>query len=72
MRFTEFLREDTDIFTVYKAYGSSDPRVYYGYAQGTEEDIARAFRAGINRTDPDRAEKRMVEINGGDPDDIQF
>lgn len=72
MRFIDFLREDTNIYTVYKAYGPNDPRVYYGYAQGTEDEIAHNFTAGVNRTDKDRAEKRMVEINGGDPADIQF
>jgi hypothetical protein len=72
MKIQEILTENYNMYTVYKAYGPEDDRVYYGYAQGTEEDIARNFTAGVNRTDPDRAEKRMVDINGGDPADIKF
>lgn len=72
MKIQEVLTENYNMYTVYKAYGPEDDRVYYGYAQGTEEDIARNWNAGVNRTDPDRAEKRMVDINGGDPDSIKF
>lgn len=72
MKIQDILTENYNMYTVYKAYGPTDPQVYYGYAQGTEEDIARNFTAGVNRTDPDRAEKRLVDINGGDPADIKF
>jgi hypothetical protein len=72
MKIRDLLTESTGMYTVYKAYGPEDDRVYYGYAQGDEQAIANNFRAGVNRTDPDRAEKRMVDINGGDPDSIKF
>ena len=72
MKIQDILTENYNMYTVYKAYGPTDPQVYYGYAQGTEEDVARTWMAGVNRTDPDRAEKRLVAINGGDPDDIKF
>lgn len=74
MKIANILRETANeaMYTVYKAYGKNDPQVYYGYATGTEDDIARTFGAGVNRTDPDRAEKRLVAINGGDPAEIKF
>lgn len=72
MKIQEILTENYNMYTVYKAYGPEDDRVYYGYAQGTEEDVARTWMAGVNRTDPDRTEKKLVAINGGDPDDIKF
>jgi hypothetical protein len=72
MKIRDILTENTGMYTVYKAYGPEDDRVYYGYAQGDEQAIANNFTAGVNRTDPDRAEKRLVDINGGDPDAIKF
>lgn len=72
MKLQDILVENYNMYTVYKAYGRNDPQVYYGYAQGTEEDVARTWMAGVNRTDPDRAEKKLVALNGGDPDEIKF
>lgn len=65
--------ETTDTYVVYKAYGKNTNRVYYGYARGDEANVKTNFTAGYNnRSGGDRAERKFVDLNGGELDDVMF
>lgn len=76
------LREDLDNlqpeheYTVYKATGKNTAKTFYGWVQGTGEDIIRkGFNVQANRKGQDeenRGVQQLVAANGGDPEEIEF
>ena len=55
------------MYVVYRAHGANTNLSYYGYCFcETDADISKTFFQGVNRTDENRAEKLLIEENGGD------
>lgn len=68
------LFEDEQMYIVYRAYGTQSRDSYYGYARGDSLEAARkTFLGGGNReADPDRADVKFMQSNGGNPDNVKF